>query len=85
MKISAAFLFLVLALLLESGLPQPDCPPNMHYDTCAKSCPMTCKNETVICNMMCNQGCVCDKDYVRRCNASDQCVLQSECTNINCP
>nr|XP_033802497.1 cysteine-rich venom protein 6-like [Geotrypetes seraphini] len=85
MKISAAFLFLVLALLLESGLPQPDCPPNMHYEACAKSCPKTCTDKLQICNAMCAPGCVCDQDYVRRCKASDECVLESECTKINCP
>lgn len=58
--------------------PEPDCPPNSHYEVCASHCPVTCHSlfNPVLCNANCREGCECNQGFVL---SGDQCVPISQC------
>ncbi|GFT40769.1 hypothetical protein NPIL_676141 [Nephila pilipes] len=72
--------FLAFLALVAGALAFPECPENMHYETCGTSCPLTCNNymdPPKICNLLCNRGCYCNEGYVKTEDGS--CVLPEEC------
>ncbi|XP_077193122.1 IgGFc-binding protein-like isoform X2 [Paroedura picta] len=57
---------------------RPDCPANSHYEICANSCPVTCRNlfDQAVCDDMCHEGCECDTGFVL---SGDRCVPIAQC------
>ncbi|CBY24654.1 unnamed protein product [Oikopleura dioica] len=70
---------------LECRFSAPECPENSSYDSCGTNCEETC--ESVLsevppfCNFGCNDGCFCDKGYVRS-EKNGSCVPVESCYTI---
>ncbi|XP_075462310.1 zonadhesin-like isoform X2 [Ascaphus truei] len=66
----------------EQTAQPPKCPPNMHFDTCDTSCPITCQNyrfPPMVCNLKCNARCACDEGYILLSEGSSTCVKKDQC------
>ncbi|XP_075462780.1 zonadhesin-like [Ascaphus truei] len=60
----------------------PKCPPNMHFDTCDTSCPLTCQNyqsPLTFCTYNCNPRCACDEGYILLWKGSSTCLTKDQC------
>lgn len=72
--------YIILKLLLFSGISLIPCPTNEMFLLCGPSCPMTCNNiaNPPTCNVnSCIRGCFCKPGYYR--NGNRNCVVQRLC------
>ncbi|XP_053087229.1 IgGFc-binding protein-like [Pangasianodon hypophthalmus] len=58
------------------GCPNPNCPANSHFESCA--CPATCENPTpsAECKANCVEACTCDDGYFW---SGNKCVPKNQC------
>ncbi|XP_075462300.1 zonadhesin-like [Ascaphus truei] len=67
---------------VPSKVTLQECPPHMHFKSCASSCPLTCDNyqsPPLICTLGCKPGCVCDAGYILLLTGSSSCVEKNQC------
>ncbi|XP_062996671.1 IgGFc-binding protein-like [Elgaria multicarinata webbii] len=57
---------------------KPVCPPNSHYELCARSCQQTCSSLylPLRCSEHCTEGCICNEGFVL---SGDRCIPMSQC------
>ena len=69
----------------QCRLSSPECPENSSYNSCGTNCEDTCEsllNEYPrICNFGCNEGCFCDRGYVRD-QTGGKCVPVESCHRV---